>query len=209
MRIFLIIFILLFNKNSFSNESLNGLFGLNVGEYFETDLKLISIDSINEIKTEEELFELDQNLEDGFFTFVSPPIANKDFYRYFITISPISGSVGDIYAYSNSINYNSCIERQDYYIKFFVEKYSKKYNGKYNVDSSKWGQQIEIRFYEEGNKNNWSKLNLFCESDVTRIVFKSHLSVVKTEIEAVRQELRKKLEEIKRKKFESADTSGF
>ena len=208
-KIVYLFFLIIFFSNKLLSKDLDGLFGIEIGEFIPFGLQFISIEQIKKLDTEEEIQSLENIIEGGFSVQTTPPIENTDFNRYFVTLSPISGTVAGIYAYSNKINYEECIARRDYYIDYFFKKYSDRYNGKYYTEMYKPSELILFNFYDSKKKIYRRELKIICEKDITKMTFTSYKSRLHIEKKALRDEIKNRINELKRNSLKSTDTTGF
>lgn len=168
MRILLII--LLFLTTKVYAEELTGLFGIKFAENYQ-GLGVFDINIIQETDSVEKLNALKkyyktpnryrQKIE------VKPININKNFDKYYIVTSPLSGVVLRIYAEGKYINEeNECNYRMEFYERFFIEKY----NSSYSIEINKLQTSMRFDFFKKeisndsiSSFNNYAAIIFNCE----------------------------------------------
>lgn len=153
MRIITTILLLLLSTKVYAEE-FTGLFGINFAENYKGlgvfDINIIqetnSLEKLNAIKkyyTTPDRYR--QKIE------VKPININKNFDKYYIVTSPLSGVVLRIYAEGKYINKeNECNYRMEFYERLFLEKY----NSSYSIEISKLQKSMRVEFFKKEKSND-------------------------------------------------------
>ena len=119
MKTLISILVLILLAQNSNAEIIKGLFGFKLGNKHMSDM-IVSPDEIKNINSTEALEEIFVTLvTNSYFESVEPTKKNNDYNRYYIGITPISGTIWMKQGYGKILILEECSLRKKFYINFF------------------------------------------------------------------------------------------